>query len=68
MKKFTKAWDHIDDCLTDINYLSRSRNGKKCECTCVECKEPLEACPGFVRSWYFRHQKFTYCNGGPMAA
>lgn len=66
--KFTKAWDSLDSCLVDVLNLSKLRNGKNCNCVCVDCKEPLEACQGFIRSWYFRHQSGTNCKGGPMTA
>jgi hypothetical protein len=66
--KFSKAWDNTIQQVIDIRDLPRSRNGKKCDCSCVDCKEPLEACQGFVNAWYFRHQTSTDCKGGPMTA
>lgn len=66
--KFTKAWDNLNSTPIDINDLSKSRNGSKCDCICVECKQPLEACQGLVNSWYFRHVTKTTCKGGPMTA
>lgn len=66
--KFQKAWDSLDGRIIDIKNLPKSRNGKNCGCTCVECNKELEACQGFVRAWYFRHQSNTACNGGPMTA
>jgi hypothetical protein len=34
----------------------------------VDCKQPLEACQGYIKAWYFRHQTTTDCKGGPMTA
>lgn len=66
--KFQKAWDSLSNRIIDIKKLPKSRNGKNCRCKCVECNKELEACQGFVRAWYFRHQSNTACNGGPMTA
>jgi hypothetical protein len=66
--KFTKAWDKLNSTPIDINDLPKSRNGNKCDCICVECKQALEACQGLVNSWYFRHATKTTCKGGPMTA
>jgi hypothetical protein len=68
MEKFSKAWDNLKSCPVDIRDLPRSRNGKRCNCTCIDCKQPLEACQGFIKAWYFRHQSKTECTGGPMTA
>jgi hypothetical protein len=69
MNYFTRAWDNIDDKVVHVRDLSKdSRNGNKCNCSGVECKEPLEACQGEKRSWYFRHQNPSTCSGGPMTA
>lgn len=66
--KFTKAWDVLKTQPVDIRDLPRSRNGQNCDCICVECKKPLEACQGYINAWYFRHQVKTDCKGGPMTA
>lgn len=66
--KFTKALDKLNSTPIDINDLPKARNGNKCDCICVECKQPLEACQGLVNSWYFRHVTKTNCKGGPMTA
>jgi hypothetical protein len=66
--RFRKAWDSLNSLVIDIENLPKSRNGKSCKCVCVECKEPLDACQGFIRAWYFRHQSSTNCKGGPMTA
>jgi hypothetical protein len=66
--KFTKAWDTQSNEVVDINDLPRTRNGLQCNCVCVDCKQPLEACQGFIKRWYFRHQTKTDCKGGPMTA
>jgi hypothetical protein len=66
--KFSKAWDNATAQVVDIRDLPRSRNGKNCGCTCVDCKQPLEACQGYINAWYFRHQTTTDCKGGPMTA
>ncbi len=68
MEKFTKAWDNLNLCPVDVRDLPRSRNGKGCNCICVECKQALEACQGLIKSWYFRHHSKTDCKGGPMTA
>ncbi|MCE7864277.1 MAG: hypothetical protein DYG99_12125 [Bacteroidetes bacterium CHB5] len=68
MKKFTKAWDKLNGCTVDVRDLPLTRNGLNCDCTCVECKQPVEACQGNKRSWYFRHASPTNCKGGPMTA
>jgi competence protein CoiA-like protein len=68
MKKFTKAWDIQGNKPIDIRQLPLSRNGKKCNCTCVKCNDPLEACQGDKRSWYFRHISNKNCSGEPMTA
>lgn len=67
-EKFTKAWDNENARIVDVRELPRSRNGLKCGCSCVECQKPLEACQGFVNSWYFRHLVKSNCTGGPMSA
>lgn len=66
--KFRKAWDNLNSRPIDINDLPRSRNGKDCSCTCVECKDALVACQGYIKAWYFRHQSNATCKGGPMTA
>lgn len=66
--RFRKAWDSVSGRIIDIRNLPKSRNGRNCECTCVDCNKQLQACQGFVRAWYFRHQSKTECNGGPMTA
>lgn len=66
--KFRRGWDILGQSVVDIRNLPKSRNGKSCNCICVECKQPLEACQGFIRSWYFRHQMLTDCRGGPITA
>lgn len=69
---FSRAWDNQSNRIVHVRELpKKTRNGAKCDCICVEpdCKGPLEACQGDVRTtWYFRHQNKTDCKGGPMTA
>lgn len=68
MHYFTRAWDIINNTVVHVKGLPKQRNGLKCGCSCVECKEMLEACQGEKRSWYFRHLNKSNCIGGPMTA
>ena len=65
---FTRAWDNQSHKIVHVRELSRTRNGAKCDCTCVDCKGALEALQGPVNDWSFRHQTSTTCKGGPMTA
>lgn len=68
MEKFRRAWDELNNCPIDIKDLSRTRNGKKCGCRCIECEQSLVAYQGFINAWHFRHKAKTDCKGGPMTA
>jgi hypothetical protein len=35
--------------------------GRKCDCTCPECGEPVVACQGQVKQAYFSHARGTEC-------
>ena len=69
MEKFFRAWDNKNSCVVHVRDLPKeTRNGKKCDCRCVDCEGPLEALQGDINDWSFRHQSNTTCKGGPMTA
>lgn len=67
---FSRAWDNQSNRIVHVRDLPKeTRNGAKCDCSCVDCCGALEACQGEKRlTWYFRHQSKTDCKGGPMTA
>lgn len=69
MERFVRARNNRNSGIVHVKELPKAtRNGKSCDCRCVDCHEPLEACQGEVNEWFFRHQFKTDCKGGQMTA
>lgn len=44
-------------------HINEAERGKKCNCTCPECRTPLIARQGDVTSWHFAHSQPVDCYG-----
>lgn len=49
-------------------HVDQARNGKLCNCVCVECKEQLLAAQGPIQDSHYKHIKNVMCKGAQMTA
>ncbi len=51
-----------------LKHISEVERGINCKCLCPECKKPLIAHQGFIRTPHFKHQSKSLCKGGKETA
>lgn len=68
MNEFFRGRDNKTKEIVDVRDLPPMRRGNACDCSCVKCGKPLQACQGPKRRWYLRHRNASPCDGGGMLA